>query len=321
MHAIYDLRLAPLSFDFLNYLAFLYMYSKINRFERIDLELVCPNFRHTTEIEKSYPPGYNERKLFNVCVDLVPLADFIENFLINRSGVSSITKINYKHIFPEDYDHSRIPLDYKTPITRLPVTEKVIWQSFNLTKIKPLFLKSTDKAKAYVKSKTKGKQFISLTLRKTPYNSARNISDDVTANTYKFLNDINENISVVVIPDQDDFFGLKSYKNSMWDFWEEAALDLDIRLALYTGSLFNVAFSTGPAMLLLYSENKHLILGTNNKKSSVSTVDFFSRKGPEFEKQRPWSKSDQKVDWTEYSELENKKNLTKILCDYVSLVN
>ena len=157
-----------------------------------------------------------------------------------------------------------------------------------------------------------------MTLRNTPHNIARNVESSVVEKLYETTKKEYQNYEIVIIPDQDDLFNNRSFENDNKNYWLEASLDLDLRCAAYTHAEFNLCFATGPCMLLIFSDNPYLLLGTYNKKSGVSNLDFFERKGPRFNCQRPWATKKQVTNWTESSEYMEGHKLETILEDYFS---
>lgn len=292
------------------------MYSRLHGYEEIDLELVCPNFRTASEIEKTYPKGYYDRKLVNVSLTALSICPFIKSFAVNKTNLELVTRSLYKDFCPDNYKPSMFASDFISNLTKLPVTERELWNLYAKTGCKPYFLTATEKAEIFVRNRFKNKKYITITCRNTPHNSDRNVGNNLVDAVRGIVLKRFQNLDVVIIPDQDDLFYDRNFE-SLKNCWVEAALDLDIRQAFYSDAVCNISFATGPIMLLVFSENPYLILGTYNEKSRVSNKDFFDRKGPFFDKQRPWATEKQVTDWTEVSELESEDVLCRIVNTYL----
>ena len=86
--------------------------------------MVCPNFRTATAIEKSYPEGYYDRKLINVCLSAIAISGFIKSYTVNKSNLEMTDRNLYKLFCPDNYKPSMLAEDFVSNPTRLPVTEK-----------------------------------------------------------------------------------------------------------------------------------------------------------------------------------------------------
>ncbi|MEQ9111080.1 MAG: hypothetical protein RIF37_05345 [Rhodospirillaceae bacterium] len=301
--AYYDLRCAPLSFDFAVYLSGLVGYARINGYKKITLCIYAPFYRKSNPIELGYSRGYEDRKVRNVLIDTAGLIPMIDDIILSRSGMLPQSS----HSYPKNYDPTDPALQRGSGISLMPCTpidiEKIYDGSGN-----PRIYKATDKGLEWIRLRfKKTKATITITLRNTEHNPYRNCSIDEFLLLWRSLKEAYPDKRIIVIPDQDDL--LADYKSSGYD-WElcpEAALDHELRLALYETSDLNISWNTGPAIFLLFSDSKYIVFGFWNEASAVSSRAIFDRKGPRFGKQLPWAiPNTQVIDWTSSTETDGR---------------
>jgi hypothetical protein len=297
LHAYYDFRLAPLSFDFLTYLCILKGFFANSRYDDLVLSIIRTRYRKTNHIELSYGPGYEDRKLLNVIISLVSLS-FIKNYNLEYS----ISSRSCESIFPIGYRPENVISD--SPLSLMPATINHLIDLYDNSSGSPRFLDAVMPSEKTLRFVEKLGKFVTLTNRFTPHSPVRNGDHKNFFSLYTALSARFKDVKIIFIPDQDDFFGDGDYSRYNWEVFLPASFDLDLRLALYHRALCNITWTGGLGSMLYLSTCPYLLFGIHNESDIVSSERFFNRKGPPFKKQLPWSrKESQIIDWTPAPEL------------------
>jgi hypothetical protein len=301
----YDTRSNPVSFDFVNYVAFC-DFLKTQNGHDVALEIICPVFRRTNSIEAGYPEDYLVRRVTNI---FLPIAEMSRVFV--RTSVRRDVDFDVPAAcFPKDYHPARAPHGVVTGVSQLPLTYSVLERLFHEFSYDPkIFIAPKFELQVLEAVYPCADRLVTLTLRRTDHNAVRNCSLADFYTLYQWL--VTNGFSVVVIPDQDDVFGNREYARFPWTVDLTAACDHRYRLALYHHAKNNFAWTSGVMATALLSNAPYTTFGIFNDKSSVSARDFFDRKGPKFESQLPWSAPKQYIDWTMASKV-NASHLVSI---------
>jgi hypothetical protein len=115
------------------------------------------------------------------------------------------------------------------------------------------------------------RRLVTITLRTSTQQKQRNSDLDSWFTVYSRLRD--EGFDVLVVPDFEDLASLRSYAKYPWALFLPAALDLEIRLALYSRSIQNLGVLNGVLVPLFHSNLPYLIF-----KPNVESVPVTSRK-------------------------------------------
>tara|TARA_B100000575_G_scaffold271537_1_gene252914 strand:+ start:1256 stop:2194 length:939 start_codon:yes stop_codon:yes gene_type:complete len=295
----YDFRVAPLSFDFAVFLAIGSAEARRHGSKHVDLWLIRSHFRRNNQIEDTYAREYDQWKFNNVVLKLASFTNTIRNTFIIRGGQFEIPK---QRKYPPNYDPSAV--DLKSPSSQIPTNFIHLHPYYKLGFVPFIF-----DAKTYVKDFIKKKYPLfdtTLTLRTAIQKPHRNIDLSEWYELYKILEENGR--SVLVIPDHDDYYAEKNYKKFDWTYCEEAAADLEMRLACYQTATRNISWACGMYTLMFFGNTNFLIFGKYDEGEQTSSKNFISRKGPIFQEQFPWAKDRlQHIDWTERSDLTLKK--------------
>jgi hypothetical protein len=297
LRVFYDVRSNPLTWDFANFIAHCW-YLSVEAGSLLRLSVIAPSFRRTNDIEMGYSDEYLMRRLSNIFMPAAQLSKIFE-------------EISFAFHDDDYYFESRVPDGYATKTGKysivsasstLPLTYNSLIQMFNKTGVAPIVFNCPNhESKNMGAHLISGAPMITITLRNTPHNPQRNCSAADLYDLYSGLKLLG--LEVVVIPDQDDFFGSKSYQSFDWQVSEAACLDYRYRFALYSSSDLNIGWTSGVFAPLMLSKVPFLTFGVFNERSGVSNRNFFDRKGPPFGSQLPWSGRRQFIDWTEASKV------------------
>jgi hypothetical protein len=293
--AYYDLRCAPLSFDFALYLSALIGHATKNEYSKITLCVFAPFFRKSNSIELGYPDGYEDRKVRNVIFSLSGLTSLIDDIIFTKSGLLPRTADS----FPLGYDPADPSLASGSALSLMPCTVAAL-ESIYEGRGNPRVFKATRPGIEWVSSRfTSSKPIVTLSLRHTQHNPSRNCSLDDFYSVYRGISERFPRVQTIVIPDQDDLMGSYKAKDFDWLLCPETALDHELRLALYSKAALNISWTGGTTAMLMLSDSNYIVFGLWNETSNVSSKAFFNRKGPRFDTQLQWALPEtQIIDWT-----------------------
>ncbi len=304
LYVYYDLRVAPLSFDFAWYLAVACATAE-QQDSKLSVTLFYPFFRNSNSIEKGFDAGYRMWKLHNVLVRLCSLCPRVVEVVCNGSQ-----RIDFRtpH-FPTSYHPATV--DVSSGLTPLPLTHNHLDVAMMGMKNKVVF-ESTAYADRWFRARFGQKKVVMMSVRTTPHNAPRNAPLVVWYGVYLALR--NAGYHCVIIPDQDDYLATREYKAHDWEVVEEASIDLDLRLAIYRNALCAVTWTGGATAPLLLCGAAFMMFGIWNESSVVSSKEFMSRKGPTFGVQPPWFDPERQIyDWTPAEQVSTEYVLDKAL--------
>lgn len=293
--AYYDLRCAPVTFDFAVYLSGLVGYARLNGYEKISLCIYAPFYRKSNPIERGYSKGYEDRKARNVLLGVAGIAPMIDDIIFTKSGMAPLSK----HIYPPGYNPSNPALAGGSPVSLMPCTPVAIEDIYQ-GKGNPRIFHATERGMEWVHNRFPAlERTLTISLRNTQHIAQRNCALSEFVELWKKLTEAYPDYRIVVIPDQDDLLANYEASRFDWELCPEAALDHELRLTLYETAAFNIAWNSGPAIFLLLSDAKYIVFGFWNEANHLSSRAMFDRKGPRFGAQLPWALPDvQFIDWT-----------------------
>lgn len=246
LNVIWDLKYAPTTFDFVNYLAIVECWRKHNGYEKIHFYFDFRFIRVLTPREKAMSQAERLRRIFNIQVPLVNLLPRVTKVLYATRADDEFD-LPVDNIFPPDYPRDFVPKEYWSFPIYPKILNKFQEKGINIQCFKPP-ISSID----LVKRKYKDNKYITITLRKSDFFEVRDSDFEVW---YKaFLYAKFKGIQVVVIPDQDDVFRNEVYKQYEWlsSIDVVASIDVCYRTALYSNAMHNFGISNGPYGIVLY---------------------------------------------------------------------
>lgn len=295
LHAYYDLRAAPLSFDFAWFLACAVARARL-RDMKLAIHLFRPQFRRTSALEHGYGEGYLDWRFSNIIVRLCELCPDVVDIQINKTTTIKISDPYY----PESYHPLRV--DTQSGVTRIPISPGDYERETGGRLDQPVF-RCTEYARRWARQFATDAPIIILTVRHTPHNSGRNTPVCVWNDVYDSL--CHRGFNVLTIPDQDEILNEMENHGVEWNAVPEAAMDLDLRLAFYESAALTITWSNGTGSgLLPLCDARFIAFGIWNEKNNVSTKSFFERRGIVFGRQPNWLESRRQwFDWTASDDL------------------
>ena len=282
--AYYDLKTAPITFDFTDFLVAASAYALGNGYKYFDVAVVADAFRNLTPREQAYSMEEREWRLWNLIIETIKITPTVCNVsLIRRPMFAS-----HPHTYPPNYHPET---NNVTPYGKPPVTS-IHDQGADVQVFQP---------SAYALSAAKricnhGKRkIVTFTLRKAAYESVR---DSRLTEWAKFAEVLTEmGYHVVVIPDQDDMLSDRTIFEYDWHVADVASMSLDLRLAIYNLADMNYVTNGGMASLFIYSKVPFFWYSVMVEGSHVASADYYRHQGLEVGEKYRWLGENQKMIW------------------------
>ena len=308
-YAIYDFRVAPLTFDFVTFLglAYLYFSSFFQKGVKPEFSIVLfrPHFRNATNYEQEiHSRGLCDSRFENIVIGVLSCVPVVKSVHICRD-ISDCEKLLKESImFPPKYDLRTVTSD---GLTRIPCVYN-FFEQFAGSIPAHLFKKE------YFAGNYDCQKQVSLSLRNSFQKPERECNLDDWFALYQDLEA--RGLKPIVIPDHDDAINDGKYKSYSWKTDLGASCNIFLRLKRYSMSQYNIASPSGMNTLLFFSDNSFYVPGYLDSRYPTSSPDFMNRKGPKLNTQLFWFRPDQKIGWEEFP-LINKQKLLEISRDYI----
>jgi hypothetical protein len=281
--AYYDLKSAPITFDFVYFLASAVCFSKAQGLNYLDLVVVADAWRVLTPREKAYSDIERTWRLWNLIAQVAQICPHVRNFAIQRSPLLLVN--------PDCYPRNYNPRSgYVTPYAVRDVVE------FFKSGVDVKCFSASKRAKAFAAQIVNAdSRVVTLSPRTAGFDAVRDSNLEFWFQAYSELR--HQGFNVIVIPDQDDVLSFRRYSQFDWHVLPEASMNLDIKLAIYEKAVANVVASGGNVGPLLFSNVSFAIVRTLNEASHVSTAKFHESQGFPPGSQYPWFSEKQCFTW------------------------
>lgn len=280
---LYDFRVAPLTYDFVTFMAVAFSTCMRNGDPKFDLLLYRPFFRNATRYENAiHKDSLCESRFFNIVIQTSLLATCVRNFSVIDDDFFIRPDLLF---FPPRYDTSRV--DLSSGVSQMPCNYANLELALT-SEVKPWIFD----VPAQVKS---DKRLVTLSVRVSPQKPEIRSNLQTWYELSRWLQ--KEGFDVCVIPDFDDYFGNKEYARYDWSVDERSACDLRHRLTRYASAYTNIAAPAGWNVLLHFSRFPFLCPGYLLDENEV-TLSMMNRKGPRPYHQPSWFTDTQRLDWT-----------------------
>lgn len=275
--AIYDLKQAPVTFDFISYLALTECYRQFYAYDRIDLTILADGYRAQSARERVMPEDEKAWRIVGIlqqCVSICPTVKQLtvtdekpdKEFELPRGYPNSATLYHPKYIIPSFQGGAKPRECFKSPLFARELVPKAD---------------------------------VTLTIRSSRHFHKRNVNPADWITFHKYLRD--KGYKVIVIPDQDDPY---TYRHD-WDgdVYIPAAFDMRLRLSAYESAKVNIGSNHGPFTTLFYTNAPYLMF--DHMRGGVLSADLHKNSyGFEMGGQHAWSADNQIITW-EDSTLQN----------------
>ena len=276
--AFYDLAVSPASYDFATFLAIADIARQANEIERLHVVIV-PAPTHTG-FRIDHKPNTTENKIWRRDHLLVPLCRLVgatHTVCATRDG-AQMYMTAAEHVWPPQYKLTAPAALYMMGHYRSIAQQAGVKASF----------RASEQARDWVNQwRVPGKDYITLTMRET-YTDARNSNRPAWDEFRKYAT--YKGYWVVTIPDTERA-GRGEPLGGI------AAINPDVRLALYEGAAMNLGVNNGPLSLCWYTDCPHLTFKMVTPGWPSTEQSFFERQGFPVGSQYPLSRADQKLIW------------------------
>lgn len=283
--AIYDLKCAPITFDFVNFLAMAHMRAHARGDGFFDVVIRADSYRNSTPREKSYSLREREWRLRNLILELCKVTVACRNLSVIRHADWMPQDHN---LFPEYDLINRVGVPY-LPIQSLKV--------FSTTGVRPVVFAPSDSARAAVANLVDDEApLVTFTLRRAAFDTARNTD----LRGWQAAADMLQarGFSLLVLPDQDDCLGDRALFSQKWSIFEPAAFSLDLRLAVMERAVLNLVSAGGMAVPAWYSDIPYVIFNLLHENHYVAGRDYFRKfAGIEVGNNLLWARPNQILEW------------------------
>ena len=287
--AFYDLSAAPITFDFIHFLALARMhFASTTGTPLFRLIVLVDKWRNVTPRERSYGPAERLWRLHNLIIPVISMSPFVVSFEVTVERPSSLPQGN--NIFPVGYDLDKPSIPYMTAnLVKL----------FNKTGILPQYLVVPEQAKKYASqmlSKVKNPCLVSI--RASSFEPERDTPSSLLTESVKYITD--HGFDPVIIPDQESINQNDLISDANCCVLHEAAFSLPLRLAISEQSKFSIFSPSGLSSVcsLLRSSPSMVIYGLLGD-HYLSTEEFCRNQGYNVydSKGLPWTPVNQYWVW------------------------
>ena len=299
--AVYDVAAAPVTFDFVKFLAAARMFFAVQRGRtEFDVIILCDQFRNWSTREKSMSLSERQWRLHNLLLPILQLTPDVKSISLtfNRSEVS---QLKGDLIYPSEYDAWN---------PKIPYLDNVINHFYKLTNYPPHLFVAPDQARDYAKALLRDlKSPVVFSLRNARFDKSRNSTDELTKDLITELTAAGHD--TVVIPDQETEFGA-GFSHECAKLVPEASHSLALRLALHEQASLTIVPSCG-LLGILYLAKKlipMIIYKPVTAGHAVASTKALRELGFNVGDRRglPWGPDNQHWIWNEDPRLEDLKD-------------
>jgi len=278
---LYDLRYLPITFDFCTFLVLADCYRQLVNKHKLALYILAHEMRMSSPREISTPMPEKIWRINNIFQGVASLLPSVEEVTITYRPLKLDAQV-----FPPDFPKTFDP-DYIPPYLACHVLD-LYNQGAN-----PKVLQASEHAVSLVDQLYR-EDYVTLTLRTSQQQPERNPDMNEWYQFYQYVRSCG--LKVIVVPDQEDLLSHRRFKTFDWEVFEGAAINHDLRLALYQHAQMNFGSSNGPCILMFFSNcpvmQFDLLRGARTTRKFWENVNGFPV-GDNY----PWSAPDQMMIW------------------------
>ncbi len=283
LKVLYDMRFAPVTFDFTTFLVVCDCLRQLEGFKILDITIRADGFRQKSTKDGLVQTPEKEWRVKSVLLDSCDLLPTAVNVRVIRDP---------RQVSPDSF---HVPVNYQAIVTGKAMYPYLLKDVHPLYErgANPVVLTAPDHAKHLMNS-TLGSGYVTLTLRTSNHLTKRNIDLEQWYKFYCYL--VEKGHKVYVIPDFEDLFAERLCQEYDWDLFLPAAFDQRLRLALFEGALMNFATSGGSAAMMIYSNAPYAVFDFINDTYSINQVSKLQL-GLAVGESCPWAQENQGYFW------------------------
>lgn len=227
LNVVYDLKSAPVTFDFGTFLAFSDCLRQLSGESDMHVTILADGYRKQSPRDLSVSESEKASRIHGILTPLMAVCPTVSGFSVEYKS-----RYDYQPTAP-----------YATPYTVAKVGELAIRGA------EPRFMRATDFALEMAPDYA-----VTLTPRCSRHFVSRNCDLNAWHKFYERLTA--SGLNVVVIPDRDN---LEKFDEYSWNLYQPAAWDISLRAALYQKARMNIISATGPASVLFFSKKPFIM--------------------------------------------------------------
>lgn len=321
LFAFYDLGTAPLTFNFVHFLILAEMHRLEMGYARIHIVIVpgtTDGYGGTMSNDSYLLQQGRDWRLSNVIVSGCRL-------LPSCKGITLCASRQEAHEMQESISRAVFPAGYRCNIphrgrraTHAFALRSVIQKTAE--NIPVAYIQASQYARNFVKSwcdaRADSRPIVSVTLRDHEYMPDRNSDIESWAKFCRWASDLG--FFPVIVPDTESLHRKTAPELNGIAICCEAAINIDVRTALYEQSYISLHTGAGPNALLYHNKNtRYVILKLIVESHSESTAEFFENtNGIKVGQQLPWSKPWQRLAYVD----DSFENIRRQFCEVVEIL-
>ena len=271
LYAVFDLEISPITFNIGEFLCAAELES-IKRNKKGVVLVIVPkkikSFEFITEYEKAIDSDSIKWRIENIVIQVAGLHEACAgiNILPNRSDVQEV--LTSHETYPALYDGTNLRY---ADLSDLYASKPYDFKG----------LRATDQGKKYIKKYLSSmeieKKFVTLVVRSSEYDRARNSNKEELSKFVHYL--LSKGYHPIVVPDTDAAFDNETLFDSKYIF-RDCCWNVGLRLALYELSFVSIFGPGGAGAIMLYdSECPCILINAIVEESIVSTSMAYERAG------------------------------------------
>ncbi|MBG04572.1 MAG: hypothetical protein CMM59_10925 [Rhodospirillaceae bacterium] len=290
--AFYDLEVSPISFDFTVFLTLAELARNRSKAQRMRVVIVPGKQDGFRQDDAAYSSDNKLWRLHNIVLPATTLleTDVAVDLCTERSAASDIEESHTGPIFPEGYSVQSPISDFflSGVIAAAARNEKV--PSFHASS------QAKDYMTRWLSHRAQGRKPVTITLRESDYNENQNSNKDAWL---KFADGLDiEKFVPIFIRDTERTFDANDRDFDRFDVCIPAAVNLQLRMALYELSWINMMVPNGPGELCRHcSATRYLYFKVITGDGDTTSKVLIASQGLELGGQLPYATQFQRLVW------------------------
>ena len=282
--AYYDMKTAPITFDFCNFIVAATAFAAGKGRPDFDLVVIADAFRNKTPREKTYTMVERRWRLWNLIIEIVKIVPQVRNFSLLQRVPTSFSPNSY----PPNY--------HPTGANGIPYNKVPVMKLHDM-KLAVRIFKASDYAKRAIDNliPDTGKKLIAVTLRKSVVDPLR---DSRLPDWIEFIKMLEaRGYQVVIVPDQDDSLGPRELSKYGWNVIDVASMSLDLRLAIYERAHMNYVTNGGMVDILVFTKVPFKWFSVIVEGHHMARAEYYTSMGLQIGDKYPWLDDNQEMLW------------------------
>ena len=260
LFGIYDLEIAPITFNIIEYLAYIDYLSKERKgFVIVFIPKLDRAYKYESDYEKIVDESNQNWRVDNILYAVARLHPRCKGIYLLPDRTEIKQFLRGKEVFPSLYDGLNLRY-YDTREYFKTMTKPGLWTPISPSKQGMRYIDQ------YVESKRIKQKIVTITIRNYEYDPARNSNAKEWAKFTDYL--LEKSYYPLIIPDAENVFSDDFPKHRDYLF-REGCWNFGIRLAMYKKAYLNIGVANGPICVLLHSTDARVLIMNSSPKDSI----------------------------------------------------